>query len=330
MRTVLLFGMPRSGTTWLGKIFDSHPGTLYRHEPDSRGTLNTLPMLPIESDVEKHRGFLLDYVAKLPAIRDEKISASLPIFAKHYYTAPQLALRKLLVYGFKMASRLLGAHWVPDVINVSKQPHLTLVWKSSESLARLGVLARVFPEARCILILRHPCGYVASVLRGEEKFQFKSTTSLSADWGIYQQLVESPAGRARGIALAQVKNLSPVERLALHWGLYYEHALAACAGLNNVLTVRYEDFCEHPMQESLKAFAHCHLPWAPETEQFVARSTAQANSGYYSVFKDPKTAASNWQQQLSDEQIRQILQVTSCFAAGSYYSLEATADISSV
>ena len=72
MRTVLLFGMPRSGTTWLGKIFDSHPDTLYRHEPDSRGTLNTLPMLPIESDVEKHRSFLLDYVAKLPAIRDEK------------------------------------------------------------------------------------------------------------------------------------------------------------------------------------------------------------------------------------------------------------------
>ena len=31
---ILLFGMPRSGTTWLGKIFDSHPQVLYRHEPD--------------------------------------------------------------------------------------------------------------------------------------------------------------------------------------------------------------------------------------------------------------------------------------------------------
>ena len=328
MRTVLLFGMPRSGTTWLGKIFDSHPDTLYRHEPDSRGTLNTLPMLPIESDVEKHRSFLLDYVAKLPAIRDEKISASLPIFTKNYYTVPQLALRKLLVYGFKMASRLLGSLRVPDVINASKQPHLTLVWKSIESLARLGVLARVFPEARCILILRHPCGYVASVLRGEAKLQFESTTSSSEDWGIYQRLVESPAGRARGMTLAQVKNLSPVERLALLWGLYYEHALVACAGLNNVLTVRYEDFCEHPLQESQKAFAHCHLPWAPETEEFIVRSTAQENSAYYSVFKDPKTAASNWQRQLSGEEIRQILQVTSCFAAGNYYSPEASAALS--
>ncbi len=85
MRTVLLFGMPRSGTTWLGKIFDSHPDTLYRHEPDSRGTLNTLPMLPIESDVEIHRSFLLRLCGEIPhASAMKKSSAPLPIFTKHY------------------------------------------------------------------------------------------------------------------------------------------------------------------------------------------------------------------------------------------------------
>ena len=31
---ILLVGLPRSGTTWVGKIFDSHPSTLYLHEPD--------------------------------------------------------------------------------------------------------------------------------------------------------------------------------------------------------------------------------------------------------------------------------------------------------
>lgn len=33
---ILLFGLPRSGTTWLGKLFDSHPDTLYRHELANR------------------------------------------------------------------------------------------------------------------------------------------------------------------------------------------------------------------------------------------------------------------------------------------------------
>ena len=31
---ILLFGAPRSGTSWLGRILDSHPDTLMRHEPD--------------------------------------------------------------------------------------------------------------------------------------------------------------------------------------------------------------------------------------------------------------------------------------------------------
>ena len=36
MKTLsLLFGMPRSGTTWVAKILDSHPHADYRHEPDS-------------------------------------------------------------------------------------------------------------------------------------------------------------------------------------------------------------------------------------------------------------------------------------------------------
>ena len=31
---ILIVGAPRSGTTWLAKILDSHPDVLYRHEPD--------------------------------------------------------------------------------------------------------------------------------------------------------------------------------------------------------------------------------------------------------------------------------------------------------
>lgn len=30
---VCIFGVPRSGTTWLGQLFNSHPAVLYRHQP---------------------------------------------------------------------------------------------------------------------------------------------------------------------------------------------------------------------------------------------------------------------------------------------------------
>lgn len=319
---VLLFGMPRSGTTWLGKIFDSHPDTLYRHEPDSRGTLNALPMFACNGDAEKHRLFLQEYVRLLPAIRDEKVSASLPIFAKRYYNAPQLALRKLLVYGTKAAARLLGSLPVPDVVNVTDRSDVTVVWKSIESLGRLGVLTRLFPEARCLLILRHPCGYVSSVLRGDAKRKFESGTPSSEDWDVYRMLLELPVARQRGLELAAVKAMTPVERLALRWALYYEHALTETAGMENVLAVRYEDFCEYPQQETQKAYAHCRLAWTPETARFIADSTSHENTAYYSVFKDPKVAASKWKQQLSADDVGQIMQIVTRFQAGSYYPAE--------
>ena len=316
---ILLFGMPRSGTTWIGKIFDSQPNTLYRHEPDSRGTLNTLPIFAYTQDAEKYRSFLNGYVANLPRIRDEKVSASVPIFTKDYYNAPQWALRKGMLYGAKVASRLLGSLPVPDVVNTAHRADVTVVWKSIESLGRLGLLAKNFPKSRCLLILRHPCGYVASVLRGTAQRKFVSGIAPFEDWEIYRLLLDLPVAKERGLDLAAVKTMEPVERMALIWALYYEHALTETAGLDNVLAIRYEDFCEHPQTETQAAFRHCRLPWASETEHFIVSSTSRENSAYYSVFKDPKVAAYKWKEELSAEDVGKIMAIVAPFKAASYY-----------
>ena len=42
-RIILILAAPRSGTTWLAKIFDSHPDVLYRHEPDTVLRATDLP-----------------------------------------------------------------------------------------------------------------------------------------------------------------------------------------------------------------------------------------------------------------------------------------------
>jgi len=316
---ILLFGMPRSGTTWLGKIFDSHPDTLYRHEPDSKGTLNTLPIFAKANDSDSYRAFLEQYVANLPAIRDEKISASLPVFAKSYYSVPQLALRKMLVFGTKVASRFLGAMPVPDLVDASVHPQVRVVWKSIESLGRLGVLARVFPESRCIIIFRHPCGYVASVMRGEAKRKFEGSIHSSEDWGAFSKLLDTDVARERGWKLDAVKSMAPVERMALKWALSYEHALLETAGMDNVIAVRYEDFCEHPGEEAANAFLHCRLSLTPETENFIRSSTKQEHSEYYSVFKDPKVAAWKWKQELMPSDIEKVMGIVSQFKSGALY-----------
>lgn len=316
---ILLFGIGRSGTTWLGKIFDSHPDTLYRHEPDSRGTLNALPLFAAGPDAESYRDFLEDYIARLPAIRSEKVAASLPIFPKSYYSPKTLALRRLFAFGLKAAARVGGSMPAPDWTGFHRRRDITLVWKSIESLGRLGVIARIRPDARCLLIVRHPCGYAASVLHGEAKRKFESGTPTHEDWGIFDRLLALPKARELGLDLAQVRAMAPVERLALKWALYHEHALAHTEGLDNVLPVRYEDFCERPIEETRRAFQYCRLPWNPATERFIAHSTAQDNGDYYSVFKNPRVSADKWRDQLSSWEVSRILAIVGQFRAGSLY-----------
>lgn len=316
---ILLFGMPRSGTTWLGKIFDSHPDTLYRHEPDSGNTLRALPLFAFKRDAEQYRAVLAEYMQRLPNVRHEKVAASLPVFSKSYYSPFQIAARQLLIFGAKAGSRLLGSLLVPNLVDTSANPRIRLVWKSIESLGRLGMLSTAFPKARAVLILRHPCGYVASVLRGESKRKFQSSSPISEDWGLFELLLDLPYAKQQKLDMAVAKAMEPAERLALMWALSYEHALTETSGCENVIAVRYEDVCERPLEEVKRLFEHCRLESMPSVEEFIASSTASERKEYYSVFKDPKIAAWKWRQELPEVEVKRIMDVVNRFQAGRFY-----------
>ncbi|MGH8596530.1 MAG: sulfotransferase, partial [Gammaproteobacteria bacterium] len=262
---ILLFGMPRSGTTWLGKIFDSHPQTLYRHEPDSRGKLDALPQYAFARDITLYRDLLERFVAELPAVRDEKVAASLPIFPKQYYKPYQYYLRNFVVLAAKTVSRAWRSLPVPDVVDFAQHPQVSLVWKSIESMARLGLVSKVFPSARCLLILRHPCGYVNSVLRGEAANKFEGSAASSQDWNIYRMMLELPVASRSGLDLQAVRGMVEVERLALRWALSYEHAFTETTDAVNVARICYEDFCDDPVAQAKVAFEFCNLRFPVET-----------------------------------------------------------------
>src|SRR5689334_7526498 len=80
-KLVLLFGTPRSGTSWLGKIFDSHPDTLYKHEPDR--TLN-IPLAPGLEKTDQLVASIRDFCARLPLVNTPHVAGRLPVFQKRY------------------------------------------------------------------------------------------------------------------------------------------------------------------------------------------------------------------------------------------------------
>lgn len=318
-RVILIFGLPRSGTTWIGKIFDSHPDTLYRHEPDSWGLLNTIPLLPPVENFVEYKAAIDSFVGQLPHVNATKVSASLPIFAKSYYSHWQLQKRRIAVSIGKIGARLFGEFPVPSMASSEALESAPIVWKSIESIGRLGVVIRSIDNVRAILIVRHPCGYVASVRRGESGHKFTGNVQTSEDYGMLERLMETKQARNHGLKLAQLRSLQPVERLAWRWTLFNEKALEEISGRDVAMTVRYEDVCAAPLEKAREMFEFAGLPWDKQTETFIEHSISGNKTAYYSLIKDPSKSANKWRKELTEEDVRRIMRVAGNTAPGSLY-----------
>src|SRR5215467_2639336 len=303
----LLFGMPRSGTTWIAKIFDSHPDTLYRHEPDSGGTLNTVPFYPKVDQWEKHRGAVQAFVSDLSSMNSSRVAGSLPVFHKNYCSNMRLMFQRASIMTTR-ASEKLG--WQLPILAIADQTtRVHVVWKSIESTGRLGLIARALPECRAILILRHPCAYIASVLSGESQRRFTDPALASEDYEIFEWLLAASRRGSNRPSLDALKALKPVERLAWLWVLTNEKALADIAEMENCTYVRYEDVCAEPFAKAWEMLNFAGLLWDPQVENFIRQSTSRHSDRYYSVFKDPAVTASRWRSDLSEKNTARILKI---------------------
>src|SRR3954469_4145287 len=128
---ILIVGAPRSGTTWLAKILDSHPDVLYRHEPD---------------EVAPRVGSIRDDVRVWVRQRDARTAGKRPFFAKSWQSAPARLLRTALAYGGAAASRIGLSAWpIPDLGATSRA---RVVIKSVRLSAGIGEFALACPRGR--------------------------------------------------------------------------------------------------------------------------------------------------------------------------------------
>ncbi|MFC5582154.1 sulfotransferase family protein [Rhodanobacter terrae] len=318
-RCILVFGMPRSGTTWIGKLFDSHPDTLYRHEPDSVRPLS-LPLYPETRVAPQYREELEQFVASLPGLRSSKVVGKRPLFRKSYQSNVALCAYRLSVTVAKATSRVRSDFpclYRPTAVGSERA---RLVWKSIESPGRLGVCVEALPHARAIHLMRHPCGYVASVLRGEASKRFDGLKPSADDLWLLKMLLATSVGRTKRLSLEDVERLTPEERLTWRWVLTQEKILADTARCERVLTLRYEDVCAEPLAMTRRMFEFTGIDWQSQTERFIGASTQAANTDYYSVFKNSKASADRWSSELAPPVIDRILRILHDNPVGRFYN----------
>jgi hypothetical protein len=170
------------------------------------------------------------------------------------------------------------------------------------------------------LILRHPCGYVASVVRGEAAHKFEGRTRSHEDFGLFAKMIETEQARRYGLTVDALKTMHPLERLAWRWAIYYEKAIDDTAELENCRHVLYENICKQPYDESRALFDFTGLQWNEQTTSFIRQSTTSNDPAYYSIFKDPLESAYRWKSELTKQDIERIVAIVRNTKPGRLYA----------
>ena len=307
---ILILGSGRSGTTFLGKLFDSHPDVLYRHEPDSILVDRSLPFLPRTEDIDRHRARAAAYLDELAGVRAPKVSAQLPLFRKSYRDPLRQQLFESTALLAKAIARLpVGSLYqhirVPDLIDPARRSGARLTIKSVSSPCRARLFAEARPELKIVHLVRHPCGVVASQLRGVRMGLMKPDLYLDA-------LFELPETAGYGLGLDELGQMSYEEQFSFQWMVQNDKILREMADRQNYRLVTYEDLCADTSGLLSELFAFCGLEHSDQTRAFLERLEHQSTGNstpYFSVMRSPASAAWKWRTELSTDTVHRIMKI---------------------
>lgn len=298
---ILIIGVPRSGTSWLGKIFDSHPGVLYRHEPDDVIAQPDFPgICPVE-DIPRYAAAARRYVAQLTTVRQVKSSGTRPLFAKPFQPFAAPLIRRTLALALRAGEAVPpAAPWlkrvpIPDFVS-GDAAGITYVIKSVALIGAVALLARAVPESRIIAVFRHPCGQLASVRRAA------AAGYRGALFG--PRVLATERARELGMTRECYDALPVLDQWVWAWALVHAKLFEEAGNLSNVRLLRYENLCQAPIEEASELMAFARLPWTRETQRFIEdTSHSNGREGYFSLFRNPMEAATKWQRELSADEI---------------------------
>jgi hypothetical protein len=302
---VLIIGVPRSGTSWLGKIFDSHPSVIYRHEPDDVAAQPDFPGICAKEDIPRYTNAARRYVAHLTTVRQVKSSGTRPVFAKPFQPFAAALMRRTLAIALRAGEAIpLAAAWlkripIPDFIS-GDAVAITYVIKSVSLIGAIGLLASAVPESRIIAMYRHPCGQIASIKR--------AVAGGFTRGGLFgPRVLATAAARELGMTRELYEAMPMLDRWAWAWAFVHAKLFDEARNFANVRLLRYESLCEAPIAQARDLMAFARLSWAEETHRFIEETTrSSGRERYFSLFRNPMEAATKWQRELSAEEVAHV------------------------
>jgi hypothetical protein len=297
---IIVLGSPRSGTTWLGKAFSSHPETLYLHEPDIVDRGDDLLPYWFADDARGFEGRANKYLSRLASNRNLRVMGVPPFFNKAYRSNIETKIYASIIYAAKALEKTLGQSvtdriQIPDLIRPGFEPKIVI--KSVGALGRLDAFQKSGIEISPVLLLRHPCAYIHSYLRGLSKGLMPPPRPLT------KMLVTRSAKRLD--AEAHSKNPTTVlETLAWTWLLSNCEAHAAISKTGGTVVI-FEDLVSGGDAAMRALYLKLGLSWSGQTTEYI-REFSKNDGRYFSIRRYPATAINRWKFEMHSEHIERV------------------------
>lgn len=314
---IFIVSAPRSGSTWLGNLFNSHPDVIYRHEPLAR----LAPLIEMETGLlhrlkQSHGISVSDRRHLLNLLYKAHPESDRPPFFKKSISYMPSSLRFLL---WTAAIKWRPFAVIYENLFSSSLPGKILVTKETGWSSHLESIVHGLQPTATLLLVRHPCAIISSILRGIDTGLMPAMDiQMKREWYAHHRNKPFISDNA-----LQEKDILQMETLAF-WSIrlrvLYDIFLSVYNHMEKVSLLVYEDLQRDPQEGVTGLFASLDIPMAPNVIAFIEESTGKrvptlqalqkkGKSGYYSVHRHKDYDPWQWCQQLAPGQISQVCDI---------------------
>lgn len=300
MRPILVTGINRSGTTWVGRTLAQAPGIALVYEPFSpdhrRGILRSAtphwftyvrddPPAQLASDVRRMLEFRYSYAAELRSLRSPRDAGRMVRDAARFARWRRAGCRPLV----KDPIAVLAAPW----------------------------LAREF-GTQVVVTIRHPAAYASSMRRLGWTHDF---SGFLAQPGLVDDLVPGLRG---DIAAMAGRPGDILDQAGLLWNVIHTVIASYRRDHPDWMFVRHEDLSADPVAGFRDLAGRIGVDFTREVETYVVETTgpgnpAEAGRGVvHELRRDSAASARTWHDRLTSEEIARVRARTEAVASAFY------------
>jgi hypothetical protein len=284
-RLTFLLGLQRSGSTWLTNILDAHERAWVFMEPfaPDYGIFPEFPETAFFMD-ESSPGIEQLLRKRMPErlLRYKQLLTARSVRSKAWFRAERTVLRLMLrqrnllpksLWQRARKTELLNLNRMDDdapIVDKASHPD-TWVIKELRLAGKVPVLRQAYPDARFVVLIRHPLANVHAIAAWFERGRLRE---LRRDLDSFVAKMSAQAvGSRYAEQLRLCRNGTEAHRIALYWRVHNEALVDQLSGSNQALILTYEELAVSPASTVARMVDFCGLPGSASVQKYVEESS---------------------------------------------------------